>query len=68
MIKPFIEKPLDAENHNIYIYYPKQYGSIYFIYLLGGGCKKLFRKIGNQSSEYHKDVNRIRKDGSYIYE
>lgn len=34
----------------------------------GGGCKKLFRKIGNRSSEFYPDVNEVRRDGSYIYE
>ena len=34
----------------------------------GGGCKKLFRKVGNRSSEFYPDINEVRKDGSYIYE
>ena len=35
---------------------------------IGGGCKKLFRKIGNRSSEFYPDINEVRRDGSYIYE
>jgi inositol hexakisphosphate/diphosphoinositol-pentakisphosphate kinase len=57
--KPFVEKPVDADDHNIAIYYPSS---------AGGGCKKLFRKIGNRSSEFYPDINEVRRDGSYIYE
>ena len=42
--KPFVEKPANAENHNICIYYP---------HTVGGGYKALFRKIGNQASKYY---------------
>jgi len=57
--KPFVEKPVDADNHNVHIYYPQS---------AGGGCKKLFRKIGNRSSEFYPDINEVRKNGSFIYE
>jgi inositol hexakisphosphate/diphosphoinositol-pentakisphosphate kinase len=57
--KPFVEKPVDADDHNIAIYYP---------YSAGGGCKKLFRKVMNRSSEFYPEINEVRRDGSYIYE
>ncbi|KFH08042.1 histidine acid phosphatase superfamily protein, partial [Toxoplasma gondii MAS] len=57
--KPFIEKPRDADNHDNWIYYPKN---------AGGGCKKLYRKQQNSSSSYCPDVHSVRKDGTYIYE
>jgi inositol hexakisphosphate/diphosphoinositol-pentakisphosphate kinase len=57
--KPFVEKPVDADDHNIAIYYQSS---------AGGGCKKLFRKIGNRSSEFYPEINEVRRDGSYIYE
>lgn len=57
--KPFVEKPFDAENHNICIYYPES---------MGGGRKALFRKVKNSSSKYEENENCIRRDGNYIYE
>ncbi|PON95879.1 Histidine phosphatase superfamily [Trema orientale] len=57
--KPFVEKPVDGDNHCIMIYYPSS---------AGGGMKELFRKVGNRSSEFHPEVRRVRREGSYIYE
>lgn len=28
----------------------------------------LFCQVGNRSSEFHPDVRRVRREGSYIYE
>jgi inositol-hexakisphosphate/diphosphoinositol-pentakisphosphate 1-kinase len=48
-----------VQDHNVYIYYPRSQG---------GGSKRLFRKIGDKSSQFYPEVSTIRREGSFIYE
>jgi hypothetical protein len=61
--KPFVEKPVSGEDHNINIYYHSEEG---------GGGRRLFRKVNNKSSA-KDDTLRVPRSildptSSYIYE
>ncbi|XP_070205437.1 inositol hexakisphosphate and diphosphoinositol-pentakisphosphate kinase 2-like isoform X3 [Littorina saxatilis] len=66
--KPFVEKPIDAEDHNIYIYFPQA---------AGGGSTRLFRKglrrfpgelVVKDRSSVYSHTSRVRRNGAYLYE
>ena len=71
--RPFLEKPQDSEDHNIWIYYPSVKGP----WTEAGerpkctrqeGVTKLFRKVDNRSSIFVEGSFPIRRNGSYVYE
>jgi inositol hexakisphosphate/diphosphoinositol-pentakisphosphate kinase len=41
---------------------------VYYPPSKGGGARKLFRKVGDKSSEFLQELNDVRRDGSYLYE
>ncbi len=65
MKKPFVEKPISGEDHNVRIYFPNDHAG-------GPGGRRLFRKIGNKSSEWDAGLivpRSIYEEGSsYVYE
>lgn len=54
--KPFVEKPADADDHDVYIYYAR------------GGARRLHRKVGNRSSQLLAHVSHPREGGAFLYE
>ncbi|KAJ3425104.1 inositol hexakisphosphate and diphosphoinositol-pentakisphosphate kinase [Anaeramoeba flamelloides] len=56
--KPFVEKPIDSENHNIHIYFNSKEG---------GGKTKIFRKKAGRKNQFYSN-GEIRRNGKYIYE
>ena len=61
--KPFVEKPANAENHDIVVYFASD---------SGGGCQQLFRKSKDRSSTFVPGDRELRsctdRGGSYMYE
>jgi inositol hexakisphosphate/diphosphoinositol-pentakisphosphate kinase len=55
LTKPFVEKPLDSTDHNVYVYYSPK------------GIRKMHRKMKNQSSHWDPDEYKIRRD-AFLYQ
>ena len=58
LLKPFVEKPANGDDHDVYIY---------FAPADGGGAQHLFRKTDDCCSVFLPELNTLRK-GSFIYE
>jgi len=52
MMKPFVEKPVSGENHNVNIYFSKD---------KGGGARRLFRKREVLTETHQRSVCLIRR-------
>mmetsp|Transcript_14034 Transcript_14034/g.21855 ORF Transcript_14034/g.21855 Transcript_14034/m.21855 type:complete len:125 (-) Transcript_14034:802-1176(-) len=64
LMKPFVEKPVNAEDHEIKVYYSS-------LNPCRTGYNVLFRKTNNYSGKFipmRKGLSSIRKEESYIYE
>lgn len=57
--KPFVEKPCDAEDHAVHVYYSSNDG---------GGSQHLFRKSKDCSSKFIPGLTTVRRSGSFMYE
>jgi inositol-hexakisphosphate/diphosphoinositol-pentakisphosphate 1-kinase len=57
--KPFVEKPIHAEDHNVRVLHPSTDR---------GGATRLFRKVENCASKHDADDTALRTDGPYLYE
>merc|ERR1719356_683227 len=59
--KPFVEKPVDRRNRDIYVYYPKRAG--------GGRALVATRESGDvQYVCDFEQVSQVRREGSFIYQ
>eukprot|EP00050_Salpingoeca_kvevrii_P014971 m.42343 g.42343 ORF g.42343 m.42343 type:complete len:979 (-) comp6090_c0_seq1:161-3097(-) len=57
--KPFVEKPVDADDHDIIVYFAASDG---------GGAQVLFRKKQDRASSFEPTRNTVRRSGHFIYE